>query len=297
MAADGPRHDDEPGPGEPSGPADPSATPPSESAPDRPEDELGGTAQQPPADPWAAETELRPGVPTGAVPPSFPDARDVEPPPAAGPFGTGTPPPPVGPTGTGVLPTVSDNAPLPRWSARAQVRTPDADHGHDDQHEEWAEPGRGPITPILIGVAIVIVIGLIALATFLVFSARSTPTGPTPTASSVPSTSANSPATTPARTSSAPPSSAGPRSVPIPDVRTLDYDAAADRLRSAGFVPNRRDEVSSQLPAGKVLGTDPPANTVVLTGTKIDIIVSKGLPTPTPTITTAAPPTPTPTHT
>ena len=89
-----------------------------------------------------------------------------------------------------------------------------------------------------------------------------------------------------------PPLSPRPRRRPcsrLPNVRGLDYETAAAELTKLGFIPVRREEINGEVPAGKVIGTDPPQGTPVLTGTRINIdrvagtsdsIVSCGIPEP-----------------
>jgi len=279
MAADDPR-EDEPEAGPPDDAAD---GPPRSSAPldetrehslgETREQPRGDTVEQPPADPWAEDTEVRPA---GSVPPSFPDAIGEPEPPASDAETVN-----VGPTGTGVLPAVTADEPQPRWSARAQVRPPDVDQG-GVVDEEWAEPGRSPMVPILVAVVILLLLGLVVLGAFLLLNNRDdvvTPPSTTPTVQT-----ASAPATSPATrttTTSAPPTTAPPTEVEIPDLRGQDYDAAAAKLKDLGFVPRRVDEFNGQLPAGKVTGTNPPAGNKVRPGATIDVIVSKGLPQPT----------------
>jgi cytoskeletal protein RodZ len=144
--------------------------------------------------------------------------------------------------------------------------------------------------PVLIGVCVVLLLGLIALGVFLLLNNRDTPPTNPPATTPAGQTSAapSSPATTAA--TSAAPTSAAPTPVAIPIVEGLDYDTAAARLVAAGFVPNRVDE-NSTVPAGRVIGTNPPAGNMVLPGTKIDVRVSKGLPQPTTTAPTTSAPT------
>jgi hypothetical protein len=279
MAADDPR-DDEPEAGPPDAAAD---GPPRSSAPldETREQPRGDTVEQPPADPWAEDTEVRPA---GSAPPSFPDAIGEPEPPAPGAETVD-----VGPTGTGVLPAVTGNEPQPRWSARAQVRPPDVDQG-GDVDEEWTEPGRSPLVPILVAVVILLLLGLVVLGAFLLLNNRDdvvTPPSTTPTVQT-----ASAPATSPAprtTTTSAPPTTAPPTEVEIPDLKGQDYDVAAAKLKDLGFVPRRVDEFNGQFAAGKVTGTNPPAGNKVRPGTTIDVIVSKGLPQtttpPKPTVT------------
>ena len=62
-----------------------------------------------------------------------------------------------------------------------------------------------------------------------------------------------------------------------------------------GFIPVRRDEIDSEVPKGKVVGTDPPVGTPVLPGDdRINVRVSLGLPgchtpRPDPSASTARP--------
>jgi hypothetical protein len=220
------------------------------------------------------------------VPPSFPDAIGEPEPPAPGAETDN-----IGPTGTGVLPAVTGGEPQPRWSARAQVRPPDVDQG-GTVDEEWTEPGRSPLVPVLVAVVILLLIGLVVLGAFLLLNNRDdvvTPPSTTPTVQT-----ASAPATRTTTTTSAPPTTAPPTEVAIPDLKGQDYDAAAAKLKDLGFVPRRVDEFNGQFPAGKVTGTNPPAGNKVRPGATIDVIVSKGLPQ------TTTPPKPTgsasPTH-
>ena len=135
MAADEPRDD------EPSGPAADARRPrlagrrrddARHRSPTRPAQQpRGDTVEQPPADPWAEDTEVRPA---GSVPPSFPDSLGEPEPAEAGRAA-------VGPTGTGILPTVAGAEPRPagRPGPRSARRTSATRSAVD---EEWAEPGR-----------------------------------------------------------------------------------------------------------------------------------------------------------
>jgi hypothetical protein len=279
MAVDDPR-DDEPEVGPPDAAADgtPGSTAPLDETREQPRNDmfepprndmfepprndmfeppLGDTVEQPPADPWAEDTEVRPA---GSVPPSFPDSLGEPEPGAAGPAGTGPAgagPVDVGPTGTGILPTVAGEEPQPRWSARAQVRPPDVDdQGAVD--EEWTEPGRSPLVPVLVTVVILLLIGLVVLGAFLLLNNNDdvvTPPSTTPTVQT-----ASAPATSPATrttTSSAPPTTAPPTEVEIPDLRGQDYDAAAAKLKDLGFVPRRVDEFNGAVPGRQGDGDEP----------------------------------------
>jgi beta-lactam-binding protein with PASTA domain len=103
---------------------------------------------------------------------------------------------------------------------------------------------------------------------------------PTP-APPVPTTSAPAPTTTP-------PSPTPAAEVEIPSVRTFSYAEAVALLARAGFPDVERVNEVSDLPAGQVIDTNPPAGTTLRPGTPIQIRVSTGP----PVTTTAAPTTP-----
>jgi hypothetical protein len=179
----------------------------------------------------------------------------------------------------------------PRWSARAQVPQPDLD---DDgygawQQTEWQEIEEqrrpGSLAPVLITLCVVLLVALIALGVWLSLRGRDTPVTPpsvTPTpAPAVPTTTAPAPTT-------GPPSPTPAAEVEIPAVRTLSYEEAVAALAAAGFTNVTRVNEVSDLPAGQVIDTNPPAGTSLRPGTAIEIRVSTGLPAPT----TAGPTTP-----
>jgi beta-lactam-binding protein with PASTA domain len=129
------------------------------------------------------------------------------------------------------------------------------------------------LVPILVTVCVLLLVGLLGLGSWLIFASRPDGTpATTPTVQNV-----TVPATTAAQTTTittTPP----PTELTLPNVRGLDYETAAAELTKLGFIPVRRDEIDGEVPAGKVVGTDPPDGTPVLTGTRINIIVSLGLP-------------------
>jgi serine/threonine-protein kinase len=70
--------------------------------------------------------------------------------------------------------------------------------------------------------------------------------------------------------------SLGPERYTIPNENGRAYDEAAAALTADKLVPKRTDAYDNTLPAGYVLSTNPPANTVVPPGTEVTITVSKG---------------------
>ncbi len=180
----------------------------------------------------------------------------------------------------------------PRWSARAQVPQ------RGDEEEEYVPGWEGPpprslVAPVLIITCVLLLVGLVGLAIWLV--ARGRDGGPTtpPTVTAAPTTPTVSvtsrPPTTPPTT---PPQTPPPALVAIPNLGGQPADAAADQLSGLGLVPQRRNQASTDVAAGLVIGTDPVGNSNVAPGTTIILIVSTGPPEP-----TGAPTTPAPTET
>ena len=270
--ADAPRNtvpSDDPLDPQPGTSGEPPSVEPPDSAP-----EAGATAHQPPLD----QTVDAGPLDQAARPAPLDETR------------VGSPPvPDAGPTGTGVLPVASDP---PRWSARAQVPQPDRD---DDGYGAWSQTEwqeideqrrPGSLAPVLITLCVVLLVALIALGVWLSLRGRDTPVtppsvSPTP-APAVPTTTA------PAPTSSAP-SPTPAAEVEIPAVRTLSYEEAVARLAAAGFTNVTRVNEVSDLPAGQVIDTNPPAGTRLRPETAIEIRVSTGLPETT-TVATTTPP-------
>jgi beta-lactam-binding protein with PASTA domain len=70
--------------------------------------------------------------------------------------------------------------------------------------------------------------------------------------------------------------SGGPASAPLLNVEGLSPAEAAAKLRKAGFKPTNKTEPSSTVPAGKVIGTNPPAGTELQVGSPVTLLVSSG---------------------
>jgi serine/threonine-protein kinase len=69
---------------------------------------------------------------------------------------------------------------------------------------------------------------------------------------------------------------AGPETRPIPDVKGQAQDSAVQILTASGFTKAVPVEVDSALPAGELLGTNPPAGQTVPIDTVIQMQVSRG---------------------
>jgi hypothetical protein len=213
------------------------------------------------------------------------------------------PPSEIGPSGTSVMPTVTEPAPPPRWSARAQVRPPEQqDLGGEWEvagGSDWDEPpprGRRSLAPFLITLLALVLLGILAFGIGLVASSRDTGVPvPVPTAtanSAPPATTRPAAATTTAEVPTTAPTTA-PALVAIPDVSGIDYDSAAAQLQVLGFQTKRVDHTSTTVAAGVVIATNPASGQVRALSSTVTIIVSSGAPTTQPAGSTPAA---TPTH-
>jgi beta-lactam-binding protein with PASTA domain len=72
--------------------------------------------------------------------------------------------------------------------------------------------------------------------------------------------------------------SGGPGSAPLINVAGLSASQAAAKLRRAGFRTTTKKESSATVPAGMVIGTEPPAETEVQEGRLVTLLVSSGPP-------------------
>ena len=152
-----------------------------------------------------------------------------------------------------------------RWAARAGV--PAA--GPRPSEPQWV-PDQQPRTwwaPILIGVAILVLVGLIALGLWVaVRSKPGTPTSPSPTPSSPAPSSASPPVTM----------------VVVPSLRGVSLSDAEQILQSQGLNWTVSTRVSSEFPAGTVIESNPPAESRVPAGTEVNLVVATAPPSPSP---------------
>jgi serine/threonine-protein kinase len=70
--------------------------------------------------------------------------------------------------------------------------------------------------------------------------------------------------------------SGGPSSAPLVGVDGLTASQAIAKVKAAGFVPVRKDQPSTMVPAGRVIGTEPPAGTETQLGSHVTVLVSSG---------------------
>jgi eukaryotic-like serine/threonine-protein kinase len=70
--------------------------------------------------------------------------------------------------------------------------------------------------------------------------------------------------------------SGGPGTASLIDVSELTATEAIAKLKKAGFKPTTKKQTSATVPAGKVIGTEPSANTEVQEGSPVTVLVSSG---------------------
>lgn len=209
----------------------------------------------------------------------------------------GPPRPATGPSGTAVLPPAEAGPPPepPRWAARAQVPTPRV----EEYAEEWvpAEPSRSVLVPVLVTICILLLVGVLGAAVWLMLDNRPQPvpsptTPPTQPATTTTTTTTTAPRTT---TTSATPS---PTAIQVPPLTGETYEEAERVLTELGLRPEREDVVSDAVPPGRVLATNPTAGVRVSPGDTVIVYVARSAePTVTPSPTPTAVGTPTPTAT
>ncbi|TML26933.1 MAG: PASTA domain-containing protein [Actinobacteria bacterium] len=164
--------------------------------------------------------------------------------------------------GTAVLPQAQEPEGGARWSARAGV--PPAGPRPATVHEQQWVPERAPSgtwwLPIVIGLAALLLLGLIGLGMWLALRGS----GPAPRPSATPSASVTSASPSPSPSPSASPSPSPSAVVPVP---------------ALARVVNR---VTDAVPAGTVIDTDPTAGTRVPVGSTVTVFVATPPPTSTP---------------
>jgi hypothetical protein len=143
----------------------------------------------------------------------------------------------------------------------------------EDYREAWVEQPRSLLMPILVTICVMLLLGVLGLAAWLILNNRPGQPGPTATPSgTAPTTPTTGPAPSPSVT---------PSAVTIPGVAGDTYEVAAGKLEALGLVPHQLQQ-HADAPAGTVIGTDPAEGQMVPPNSLVGIIVSLG-PEPTPT--------------
>jgi hypothetical protein len=185
--------------------------------------------------------------------------------------------------GTTVLPAAAQTQQQPKWSARAGVPA-----GPRQQEQEQWVPERAPSrfwwTPVLIGILVLVLVGLIGLGLWLALRGSTPAPTPTGTPSAVPTTASPTPSPTPT-----PSPSASVATVPVPPLANVAVSDALPILQGQGLVPKVVTEVNDSVPAGTVIGTDPPAGTQVPVGSTVTVHVATASPSPSPSPSSVSP--------
>lgn len=209
-------------------------------------------------------------------------------------------------------PDVGRTAPLPSadqttrlsttsgpWSGRAEVPAPRPPAVPDPAEADWdthADRGdRRWWMPILIGIVVLLLLGVLALGIWLITQSRGGGNQPSiPSPSPSPTPSATTQPTSAAPTTEPPtPTATTPDTVTLPPLVGLSQQRAREVLAGLGLA-YRLQFRSSDQPPGTVIATEPAAGAHVPVGEKITLVIAEP---PTPAPTTAAPTTPTMTPT
>ncbi|MFF5214068.1 PASTA domain-containing protein [Micromonospora sp. NPDC000442] len=187
---------------------------------------------------------------------------------------------------TAPLPPTQRSGPA-AWSGRAEVPSvrPGVDRelaGGDWYADE--QPGRPWWLPILWGVLLLLLLGLIGGGFWLARQGLDddgpAPESPSPTTQAPPPTASPSPTT--ASPSPAPTTSAAPVEVPVPPLVGLP-EAAARAALDGLDLDYRVEYRPSGQPEGTVIATDPEAGELVEAGDEVRLVVAAASPSPSPT--------------
>ncbi|WP_307871006.1 PASTA domain-containing protein [Micromonospora sp. C51] len=172
------------------------------------------------------------------------------------------------------------------WSGRAEVPSvrPGVDRelaGGDWYADE--QPGRPWWLPILWGVLLLLLLGLIGGGFWLAGQGLNddgpAPESPAPTTQAPPTTASPSPTTE--SPSAAPTTSAAPAEVPVPPLVGLP-EAAARAALDGLDLDYRVEYRPSDQPEGTVIATDPEAGESVEVGDEVQLVVAAASPSPEP---------------
>ena len=267
----------------------------------RPLDETGqfdpfADEDEPPRPPAADDTAFLAGDPARGVPPADPTQRI---PPAGDATqqlpGAGATRPIPGADATRQMPAVEDESPA--WAGRAEVRPPRPVPMDSTSVGGWApvedEPRRVWWMPILIGVAVLLLVGLLGYGVFLIMD-NADDDDPQPQVSSAAPAVTTPSATRTTRTPSPTPTTVTPspeepveEAVVVPLLVGLTSADARQALDEVGLTYRLRFRESDAEP-GTVIETVPGEGTELAPGTRVELIVADeqretGPATPTPT--------------
>ncbi len=193
---------------------------------------------------------------------------------------------------TRAMPAVTDDAGA-AWSGRAEVRTPPPVPPDGTMAGGWApvaaEPpgGRRWWLPILVGVAALLLVGLVGAGVYALTSGNGDDPAPAASAQAAPTSAA------PTTESPSPePTSASPspeeETVVVPEVVGLTSAKARRALDDAGLTYRLRFRESDEEP-GTVLDSRPSVGEQVEAGSRVELIIAREAPTTAPTSATPSP--------
>jgi hypothetical protein len=192
---------------------------------------------------------------------------------------------------TALMPPAGGAAP---WAGRAAVRPPGTGGGAGPARTEWTEeelPRGRWWMPILVGVVVLLLLGLLGAGVWLIaqnVSDDDPDPGPNRTPATV-TTKPSTPSTTEPTTTEPEPTREEPQEVAVPPVLGLTIEDAGDALDEAGLT-YRIVFRGSDEPAGTVIDTNPPVGRQVPRDRKVTLTVAEEPePEPTPTTTTGGP--------
>ena len=183
---------------------------------------------------------------------------------------------------TAPLPPTQRSGPA-AWSGRAEV--PSVRPGADRElaSNEWyadEQPGRPWWLPILWGIVLLLLVGLLGVGLWLARQASdedgTAPQSPQPTTQAPPTSASASPTT---RSPSPPTTSPAPAQLPVPPLVGLSEAAARAMLDQLDLDYEVRYRPSDR-PAGTVISTDPEAGELVEAGDEIMLVVAVASPSP-----------------
>lgn len=188
------------------------------------------------------------------------------------------------------------------WSARAEVRPPRPGEAVQVTEPDWApaapEPRGAWWMPILIGIVVLLLLGVLGFGVWLILQGADQDDSPPPVvttsaarATTQPTAEPTAEPTTARPTTTAPqpsPTPAEPEEVTVPDVAGRTSSEARQALDRAGLSYRLVFRPSRSVPAGTVIDSNPPEGTQVPADTEVTLVIATA-PSPEPTATTATP--------
>ena len=192
------------------------------------------------------------------------------------------------PDATSVMPAAERDAEgvRPAWTGRAEVRPPQPGPGGDFASRDWdavappREPRRRWWTPIVVGIAVLVLLALSGWGFWLILRAWAEDgESPAPAATtSAPAPATTEPASTPPTTTpTTTPSTTeptGPAEVTIPALKGLSSDEARRALDRTGLAYRLRFVTSTDAAPGTVIDSDPAEGQQVPSDTTVTLIVA-----------------------